>query len=110
RHSQMLVDRILFLEGVPEIGRYETIRVGGSVEKQFNNDLSLEAKTLQAYNAAVQTSFDVQDTGSRLLAETLLVETENQLDWLESQIDLINKVGLQNYLAHQIGTINAATS
>lgn len=102
KRANRLIDRIIFLEGVPEIARYDIIRVGGNVEKQFSNDLSLETKSSQTYNAAVLTCFEAQDTGTRVLLEGLLVETENQVDWLESQIDLVNKVGIQNFLARQI--------
>src|SRR5208282_4428835 len=55
KHAEKLIDRIIFLEGVPEIARHDIIRVGGNVEKQFGNDLSLETKGVQTYNAAVQT-------------------------------------------------------
>jgi bacterioferritin len=103
KHADKLIDRIIFLEGVPEIARYDIIRVGGNVEKQFSNDLSLETKGIQTYNNAVQICLDSQDAGSRVLVESLLIESEKQVDWLESQIDLMNKVGIQNYLAQQIG-------
>jgi bacterioferritin len=103
RHSDQLIDRIIFLEGVPEIARYDIIRVGGNVEKQLANDLSLETKAVQTYNAAVPVCHDLQDAGSRILMERLLIESETQVDWLESQLDLMNKVGIQNYLAKHIG-------
>ena len=103
KHVEKLVDRIIFLEGVPEIARYDVIRVGGTVEKQFTNNLALEAKAIQTYNAATQICLDAKDAGSRVLIEELLLDSERHLDWLEAQNDLINKVGNQNYLAHQIG-------
>ncbi len=103
KHAEKLIDRIIFLEGVPEIARYDVIRVGGTVEKQFSNDLALETKGVQTYNAAIQVCLETQDAGSRELLEEILVESEEHVDWLEAQIDLISKVGIQNYLAQQIG-------
>lgn len=103
KHAERLIDRIIFLEGVPEIARYDVIRVGGSVEEQFANDLALETKGVHAYNAAVQVCLDARDGGSRDLLEGILVESEEHVDWLESQIDLISKIGIANYLAQQIG-------
>ena len=102
KQSEQLIDRIIFLEGVPEIARYDVIRVGGTVEKQFANNLAVETKALQTCNAGIQSSSEVQDPGSRVLLEGLLLQSEKHLDWLEAQIDLISKVGLQNYLARQM--------
>ena len=103
KHAEKLIDRIIFLEGVPEIARYDVIRVGTTVPEQFAYDLDLETKGVHAYNAAVQICLDEQDAGSRDLLEGILVESEEHVDWLESQIDLISKMGLPNYLAQQIG-------
>lgn len=102
KHAEMLIDRILFLEGVPEIARYDVIRVGTNVEEQFANDLDLERRGVQAYNALVDLCIKLSDGGSRDLAEKILVESEEHVDWLETQIGLINDVGLQNYLTEQM--------
>lgn len=103
KHAEKLIDRIIFLEGVPEIARYDVIRVGTTVPEQFANDLDLETKGVHAYNKAIQVCLDHQDAGSRELLAGILVESEEHVDWLESQIDLISKMGLPNYLAQQIG-------
>ena len=103
KHAEKLIDRIIFLEGVPEIARYDVIRVGNTVEEQLQNDLALETKGVHAYNAAVQTCLDENDTGSRELLAGILVESEEHVDWLESQLDLISKIGIQHYMAQQIG-------
>jgi bacterioferritin len=103
KHAEKLIDRIIFLEGVPEIARYDVIRVGGTVEKQFANNVLLETKGVQTYNSGIQICLEMQDAGSRGVMETILVDSERHLDWLEAQIDLISKVGVQNYLAQQIG-------
>jgi bacterioferritin len=103
KHAEKLIDRILFLEGVPEIARYDVIRVGTDVKEQLENDLALEMKGVKAYNDAIQLCIQRNDGGSRELLESILVESEEHVDWLETQLSLINDVGLQLYLQHQIG-------
>lgn len=103
KHAEMLVDRILFLEGVPEIARYDVIRVGTDVTEQFQYDLALESSGVKAYNNAVSLCIAENDGGSRDLLEKILVESEEHVDWLETQLDLIQRLGLQNYLLTQVG-------
>ncbi|MFN7766234.1 MAG: bacterioferritin [Planctomycetaceae bacterium] len=103
KHAEKLIDRILFLEGVPEIARYDVIRVGADVKEQFENDLVLESKGVKAYNEAIQLCTQMVDNGSRELLASILVESEEHVDWLETQLSLINDVGLQNYLQSQMG-------
>jgi len=103
KHAEKLIDRILFLEGVPEIARYDVIRVGTDVKQQFENDLKLEMKGVNAYNAAIDLCVKVKDAGSRDMLEAILVESEEHVDWLETQLGLIKDVGLELYLQNQIG-------
>jgi len=103
KHAEKLIDRILFLEGTPEIARYDVIRVGTDVQEQFENDLQLEMKGVRAYNALIELCMRVQDNGTRELAAPILVESEEHVDWLETQLGLIGAVGLQNYLTEQMG-------
>jgi bacterioferritin len=103
KHAEKLIDRILFLEGVPEIARYDVIRVGADVKEQFENDLVLESKGVKAYNEAIQLCTQMVDNGSRELLASILVESEEHVDWLETQLSLIKDVGLQNYLQSQMG-------
>ncbi len=103
KHAEMLIDRIIFLEGVPEIARYDVIRVGTTVEEQLQNDLVLETNGVHAYNAAIQVCHEEVDGGSRELLERILVQSEEHVDWLEMQIDLISKIGIQHYMAQQMG-------
>lgn len=103
KHAELLIDRILFLDGVPEIARYDVIRVGTEVKEQFEYDLKLETSGVNAYNAAINVCLAENDGGSRELIEKILVESEEHVDWLESQLDLIEKVGIENYLITQIG-------
>lgn len=103
KHAESLIDRIIFLDGVPEIARYDVIRVGTSVQEQFQFDLELETKGVNAYNDAVNICLSESDGGSRELIEKILVESEEHVDWLESQLDLIDKMGIENYLTTQVG-------
>lgn len=103
KHAEKLIDRILFLEGTPEIARYDVIRVGTDVQEQFENDLALEMKGVKAYNALIELCMRVKDNGTRELAAPILVESEEHVDWLETQLGLIGSVGLQNYLAEKMG-------
>jgi bacterioferritin len=103
KHAEKLIDRILFLEGVPEIARYDVIRVGTDVKEQFENDLVLETRGVKGYNDAIELCTKVKDNGSRELLDGILVESEEHVDWLETQLSLIGEVGLQLYLQHQIG-------
>ena len=103
KHAEKLIDRILFLEGVPEIARYDVIRVGIDVKEQFENDLLLETHGVKTYNDAVELCARLKDNGSRELLDGILVESEEHVDWLETQISLIKDVGLQLYLQSQIG-------
>ncbi|HYV36470.1 MAG TPA: bacterioferritin [Gemmataceae bacterium] len=107
KHAEMLIDRILFLEGTPEIARYDVIRVGTNIEEQFKNDLTLEMSGVKHYNTLVDLCMKLKDNGTRELVAPILVESEEHVDWLETQIGLIESVGLQNYLTEQMGEAEA---
>src|SRR5207302_359902 len=103
KHADMLIDRILFLEGVPEIARYDVIRVGTDVKEQLENDLALELGGVRHYNATIELCVKLKDHGTRELLDGILTESEEHVDWLETQLGLIAAVGLQNYLTEQMG-------
>jgi bacterioferritin len=102
KHADAIIERILFLEGVPNIARYDVIRVGTDVKEQFENDLALESSGVKRYNEAIDLCLKVKDGGTRELLEEILTDSEEHVDWLETQIDLIRSVGLQNYLAEHL--------
>ncbi|HUR52654.1 MAG TPA: bacterioferritin [Gemmataceae bacterium] len=102
KHADRIIERILFLDGTPEIARYDVIRVGGDVKEQFENDLKLETGGVNAYNELVDLCIKVKDNGTHKLALEILHESEEHVDWLETQLGLIDKVGLQNYLAEHM--------
>ncbi len=103
KHAEKLIDRILYMDGVPEIARYDVIRVGTNVKEQFENDLALELKGVETYNKAVTLCIQENDGGSRAMIEPILLESEEHVDWLESQLDLIDKMGIENYMVTQVG-------
>jgi len=102
KHAEKLIDRVLFLEGVPDIARYDVIRVGTDVKEQFENDLALESGGVHAYNELVDLCIKLKDNGTHALALEILVDSEEHVDWLETQLGLIEAVGLQRYLAENI--------
>lgn len=103
KHAEEVIDRILYLDGVPEIARYDVIKVGQTPLDQIKNSYELEKKGVAAYNAGVQLCLDHQDAGTRDLMERMVVESEDSIDWAEAQFDLIKLTGIENYLAQQIG-------
>lgn len=103
KHAQLLIDRIIFLEGVPEIARYDVIRVGADVKEQLQNDLELEKRACVAYNDGVALCLTEKDSGSREIMEQIIRESEESVDWLEAQLELIETIGIQNYLQSQLG-------
>jgi bacterioferritin len=103
KHAEILIERILFLEGVPEIARYDVIRVGADVKEQFENDLKLELGGVKLYNEAIDLCMRQKDNGTREVLAPILTESEEHVDWLETQLGLIAEIGLQNYLSEQMG-------
>jgi bacterioferritin len=104
KHADKIIERVLFLDGVPEIARYDVIRVGTTVKEQFENDLKLETSGVAAYNDLVDLCIKVKDNGTHKLALEILHDSEEHVDWLETQLNLINMVGLERYLAeHMLG-------
>ncbi len=103
KHAEAFIDRILYLDGVPNIARYDVIRVGTNVREQLENDLKLESAGVKAYNEAIELCSKARDAGSREILEHILSESEDQVEWLEAQLHLVKEVGMENYLAEQIG-------
>src|SRR3954449_5898450 len=102
KHAEKLIERILFLEGVPEIARYDVIRVGTGVKEQFEFDLQLETGGVVAYNELVNLCIQLKDNGTHKLALEILEESEEHVDWLETQLSVIGAIGLERYLAENL--------
>ena len=102
KDAEKVIERILFLEGVPNLQRLGSVLVGETVPEQHQLDLDLERAAIDRYNRGVALARDKGDNGTAELLEDLLVGEEEHADWLEAQLNLIEQVGLQNYLAQQI--------
>jgi len=101
-HAEKLMDRILFLEGTPNMTDIGPIKVGANVKAQLESDLAVELDAVPRLNAAIKTATELGDNASRELFEEILIDEEEHVDHLEGQLHIINEIGLENYLAQQI--------
>jgi bacterioferritin len=102
KHAEKLIERILFLEGIPSVGSLNKIIIGINIEEQFRNDQLAEKEAVRAYNDAISLAVRCNDDGTAELFRSILVDEETHLDWLETQLEQINQVELHNYLLEQI--------
>ena len=102
KHADRLVDRILFLEGLPNLQNIGKILVGETPEEMLICDLKLEQLAVPLLRSAIAHCETIQDYVSRELFESILESEEEHIDWLETQHELITKIGIQNYLQSQI--------
>jgi bacterioferritin len=102
KHAEKLIERILYLEGVPNVQRLGKISIGETVVEQLRVDLELERDAVARLNPGIELCRTVADNGSRLLLEEILESEEEHVNWLEAQLALVEQVGEKNYLAEQI--------
>ena len=102
KHAEELIERVLFLEGIPNVQRLGKITIGENVQEVFKSDYALELEALPRLQEGIETCRKHGDNNSRHLLEEILEEEEEHVDWLEAQMSLIEQVGIQNYLAQQI--------
>jgi bacterioferritin len=102
KHVDRLVERILYLEGVPNLQKLGKVNVGQTVREQLRLDLEVEKAAVKALNSGIETARSLGDNGTRELLESLLEGEEEHANWLEAQLTLIEQVGEGNYLAQQI--------
>jgi len=102
KHADKIMERILFLEGTPNVSAYDKIMVGSAVKQQLENDLGLEMAALAVLRPGIKTCLEASDDATRELLEHILADEEKHVDWIESQLHQIEEVGYQNYLAQQI--------
>jgi bacterioferritin len=102
KHADELIQRILFLEGTPNMTKYDKINVGANVKKQLESDLVLEEEAVKELKPAIKVCLEELDHASRELLEHILVEEEEHIDWIEGQLHIIKEAGYENYLAMQI--------
>jgi bacterioferritin len=102
KHAEELIERILFLDGMPNVSTLKSIHIGKSVDNQFKNDLEAEEDAVRAYNEGIRLAREEDDNGTRDLLESILKDEEEHLDWLEAQLFQIEQMGLSIYLVEQL--------
>ena len=101
-HAEKLMERILYLDGTPNMTDYFKINIGVTVEAQLKNDLQLEYDAVKRLNEGIKLCVALGDNGSRDLAQKILDDEEHHIDWLEGQLHAIGEMGIANYLAQQL--------
>ena len=101
-HAEKLINRILFLDGAPNMTDIGPINIGKNVKAMFESDLALELHAVHHLNGAIQIAVAAGDNASRALFEQILAEEEDHVDHLEGQLHAIHETGIENYLAQQI--------
>jgi bacterioferritin len=101
KHAEVLIERILFLEGMPNMARLPKLSIGKDVKQQLQNDLALELSAVVAYNQAIATCRQAGDGGTEELLKVILKDEEEHVDFLETQLGIIKDVGIENYLLEQ---------
>jgi bacterioferritin len=102
KHAEVLIERILFLDGSPNLTELMKLSVGRNVKEQIESDLKLEVEAVAMYNRAIEIARQEGDNASRELFERLLKDEEAHVDWLEAQIHQIGELGYERYLSQQI--------
>lgn len=102
KHADTLIERILFLDGLPNVQRLGKVNVGQTVVEALKADLGFEMTAIPLLNKGIQLCRDVGDNGTEDLLTKILESEEEHVDWIESQLELVKQVGEQNYLAQQI--------
>ncbi len=102
RHAETLVDRILFLDGLPNLQRLDKLRIGTTVPEQLRSDLDLEYAAVKRLNDGIALCREKGDGTTEELFRKILIAEEDHVDWIETQLNLIDKLGEVAYLAEQI--------
>ena len=103
KHAQDLTDRILFLEGLPNLQKLDKLTIGQTVPEQLKADLAFEERALERLRRGIKVCFEAADHTTREMFEHILEDEEAHVDWLESQLKMIDDMGVENYLAQQMG-------
>ena len=102
KDAQRIIEHILYLEGMPNLQRLGTVRVGENVEEHLRLDLEAERSAVSLFATAIAHCARVEDYTTRNILEEMIRDEEEHVDWLETQLETIGQVGLQNYLAQHI--------
>jgi len=100
-HAEQLITRILFLDGSPTVSRLNEIHIGADVPAQLQSDREAELNTNRMYNEAIRLAGEAKDAATRELLESILMEEDGHVDWLEEQLDQVSQLGVPLYLSTQ---------
>jgi bacterioferritin len=103
KHAEKLIARILFLEGLPIVSELNQMHIGADAEAQLKSDWQAEHDAIQEYNADIRAAAEYGDNGTHQLLKSILIDEEDHIDWIETQLGQIAQMGIQNYLVEQIG-------
>jgi bacterioferritin len=103
KHAEILTERILFLEGIPNVADIPKLNIGKDVKQQLQNDLNLELGAVADYNKAITECVKAGDNATADMLKVILQDEEGHVDFLETQLSLIKDLGLENYLIEQLG-------
>ena len=102
KHADAIIERILYLDGLPNVQRLGRVRIGENVVEQFQADLQVEQEAVPRLKTAIALCREQHDDGTRVLLDSILVDEEEHLDWLETQLSIVEQIGIQAYLAEQL--------
>ena len=103
KHAERLIERILFLEGIPIVSELNAIHIGKNAEEMHENDHDAELIAIKGYNEAIDVAVECADNGSRQIFEEILHDEESHIDVIEAQLTQIEQMSLENYLIEQLG-------
>jgi bacterioferritin len=101
-HAEKLIERLLYLDGSPNMAELFPLRIGQTVKQQIENDLQLEYEAVPRLNRAIAAAVEAGDNGSRELFEKILTDEEHHVDYLEAQLHMIREMGYENYLSQNM--------
>jgi bacterioferritin len=102
KHADAIIDRILYLDGIPDLQKYMKINVGSNMNELLAHDLALEYGAVDRLNKGIDICVAEKDNGSRELLEKILISEEEHIDWIETQQSIIKDIGIEKYLAEKL--------
>lgn len=104
RDAERLIDRIILLDGMPNMQRMGSVRIGETVREQLDVDRELEVAAIERYKRGVILAVEAGDPGTRSMLEELVMGEEEHLDWIDTQLSMIEEIGIELYTQHQAGS------